>query len=114
MVILEWHNNQEDLDDAEDFWIACFHTLAPNGYNLTTGGKGGKCSEETRLKMSESAKKACREKIGKLKHPSTTLCQSCYEVFISTMCERRWKRKESKGYCRPCVYKHKLNTRKTE
>jgi group I intron endonuclease len=56
------------LDYAEKFWIEVMNTLAPNGYNLESGGKRGKivhhtpnkgkkASEETRKKMSESQRK---------------------------------------------------------
>jgi hypothetical protein len=30
----------EDLDDREKLYIKLYNTLSPNGYNLTTGGKG--------------------------------------------------------------------------
>ena len=54
--ILEWHDNQIDLNDAEMFFIAYLGTLSPNGYNLTEGGIGGRKSAETRRRMSEAAK----------------------------------------------------------
>lgn len=37
--------------------IQVYNTFAPNGYNSTTGGEGGKeISEETRKRMSQSNK----------------------------------------------------------
>ena len=36
--------------------IALYDCISPKGYNLTEGGEGYQCSEETRLKMSESMK----------------------------------------------------------
>jgi group I intron endonuclease len=45
----------EDLAAALDFEqkaIAAYNTLAPNGYNLTTGGEGWEPSEEARGRMS--------------------------------------------------------------
>ena len=36
--------------------IALYDCISPKGYNLTEGGGGCKCSEETRLKMSEVKK----------------------------------------------------------
>ena len=33
--------------------IALYDCISPNGYNLTEGGEGYQCSEETRRKMSE-------------------------------------------------------------
>ena len=45
------------LPDLEVAYIAKFETVAPLGYNLTTGGEIGKTpSEETRRKMSEGLK----------------------------------------------------------
>ena len=46
----------EFLDDFEIEAIKEFNTLAPDGYNLTTGGGSGSRSEQTLLKMSEAAK----------------------------------------------------------
>ena len=44
------------LDDLEREAIEKFNTIAPHGYNLTTGGAGGSRSEETRRKISETLK----------------------------------------------------------
>lgn len=50
--------NKEHLDDYEIAFIKLYDTLAPNGYNLRTGGQSkGQVSEETKKLMSESAKK---------------------------------------------------------
>lgn len=46
--------NQDDLNTLEIEMIIKYNSLAPNGYNLRTGGAGGKISEETRVKMRES------------------------------------------------------------
>lgn len=35
----------EELNEIEQFFILKFNTLAPNGYNLTVGGEGGKKKE---------------------------------------------------------------------
>ena len=52
----------EDLDKNEIECIELYRTLAPEGYNCTTGGETKKeYSEFTRKKMSNSAKKAIRE-----------------------------------------------------
>lgn len=59
--------SQMQLDCFEKFWIDVFNCLAPNGYNLESGGRWGKyvyhapslgkkASEETRAKMSASQK----------------------------------------------------------
>ena len=42
------------LDSLEIDEIRNHNTLAPNGYNLTEGGEGGSCSEETRRKISKT------------------------------------------------------------
>lgn len=44
------------MDYREMYWIKIMNTLI-SGYNLTEGGNGGKKSEETRKRMSDSAKK---------------------------------------------------------
>lgn len=44
------------LDVWERDMIALYDCISPNGYNLTEGGGGCKCSEETRLKMSNVRK----------------------------------------------------------
>ncbi len=45
-----------DLNQREEFWIQELNTLAPNGYNLTTGGLAAKHSEVTKAKMSKTRK----------------------------------------------------------
>lgn len=58
---------EELLDLAEIAAIKEYGTLSPNGYNLTEGGgRGGKLSKETRLKMSLIVKERYRDKT---KHP---------------------------------------------
>ena len=42
----------DDLKKHEEMMIEQLGTLVPNGYNLTTGGEGGKHCEESRKKMS--------------------------------------------------------------
>lgn len=46
----------EEAKNAEQSLIAEHNTLAPNGYNLTTGGEGRLLSEETRAKLSATRK----------------------------------------------------------
>lgn len=58
------------LNDREQFWIKRLNTVAPNGYNLNTGGSQGKRHSEVSLKkMSEAkiGKKRSEESIAKLK-----------------------------------------------
>ena len=49
-------NNKTCLDNYEAYYIKEFNTLTPNGYNLTSGGGTCVFSEETKQKMSESAR----------------------------------------------------------
>ena len=49
--------SDEALNAVERWKIRQLQTLAPKGYNLTEGGDSGKCSEETRQKLSESNSK---------------------------------------------------------
>jgi group I intron endonuclease len=43
-----------DIDELEKFYISKFNTLAPNGYNLKSGGKHRYLSKEERDKISKS------------------------------------------------------------
>ena len=46
----------EDLNKKESNYIIEFNTLAPNGYNLTSGGKRPLFSEETKKRMGSKGK----------------------------------------------------------
>ena len=52
----------EDCDKYEEEYIKKFKTMAPNGYNLQTGGKSTKFSEETRQLMSKRQKELMTDK----------------------------------------------------
>ena len=60
--LLEWCENQSQLDKREVYYINQFNSQDPSiGYNLTNGGQsrfftGQKHSEESKQKMSEKAK----------------------------------------------------------
>lgn len=47
---------EEILDDRECHWIATLNSIAPNGYNLQSGGSTGRHSEATRAKLSKARK----------------------------------------------------------
>ena len=49
-------NTLDELNKAEEYWVDKLNTLAPNGYNLKTGGDNSIPSKETRLKMSKASK----------------------------------------------------------
>ena len=57
--------SEEEMCSDEQYYIKLFKTLWPNGYNLTEGGDGGVCCEESRKKMSESHKRL----LSREKHP---------------------------------------------
>jgi len=46
--------SQKHLDNLEQHFIFWHNSIVPNGYNLMTGGKGGKHTEKSKLKMSIS------------------------------------------------------------
>lgn len=54
--VLQECDTNEQACEAERAWIAELGTMAPDGYNLTSGGEGApgwKATDETRRKMSE-------------------------------------------------------------
>lgn len=61
--------SKEDLDARELHWVSVYNTIAPHGYNLTSGGGGaGRPSEETIEKrrqamMGHPTTQATRDKI---------------------------------------------------
>ena len=57
--------SEEQMSSDEQHYIEVFDTLWPHGYNLTKGGDGGVCCEESRKKMSESHKRL----LSREKHP---------------------------------------------
>ena len=67
---------EEDLDHLEQAYIEVENTVAPHGYNLSTGGGRPSYSKATRRKMSKSKKK--NNSIGK---GTITFCKK----------ERKWK-----------------------
>ena len=51
--IIDKVNSQEDVNEAEEFWIEYFQTLNPEiGYNIRPGGHFTKLSDKTKKKMS--------------------------------------------------------------
>jgi group I intron endonuclease len=53
---IEECHSQDTLNEREEFWIKKLNSLAPNGYNLMTGGAAPRHSEITKQKMSETRK----------------------------------------------------------
>lgn len=44
------------INVREEYYVKKYNTLAPNGYNLTTGGKQMEISEEAKVKISDTLK----------------------------------------------------------
>lgn len=55
--ILQECNSQEELNEAEKYWIKHFNSLSPNGYNISEGGHFGNMGEIVNKKISEKKKK---------------------------------------------------------
>ena len=55
--VLAYCNNIEEMNHREQYYIKLFNTLAPNGYNLMTGGGNSLPSKEVSEKRSNSLKK---------------------------------------------------------
>jgi group I intron endonuclease len=52
--IIEENVPKEQLDEREIYWINHFNSLAPNGYNLTTGGQFYQVTQEVKDKMRDT------------------------------------------------------------
>lgn len=60
--------SHQELNDLETYYIEERNTLAPNGYNLTTGGDGGYVhSPDVLARISENTKKGIHANIDKLR-----------------------------------------------
>lgn len=82
--ILEYAFTKQDLNSLECHYIETLNTLAPYGYNIATGGKGGYTGETTeesikkikaalvgKPKSLEHRLKISKAKKGKTSHPQT-------------------------------------------
>ena len=69
-VLFQSENKKESLA-METHYIRHFNTLAPNGYNLTTGGEHPEWSEESRAKSSATQKVVQNRPEVKAKHKET-------------------------------------------
>jgi len=74
MVLDGFIKTQEELDKLECWWIKIFQSINPDiGYNLSNGGNGpGKCTNETKKKISNATKGAKNPFFGK-KHTKESL-----------------------------------------
>ena len=67
--IIGIYYSQEDLDNAEIYFIDWHNSISPNGYNLKSGGGSiGRFSQESKAKMSKShtGKKLSKETRAKM------------------------------------------------
>jgi group I intron endonuclease len=69
-------NSLEELNKKEVQYVASFHTLSPNGYNLTTGGERCEVSKETRKKQSDSQRRCMASREAR-QHISGALTKPC-------------------------------------
>lgn len=109
-------SSREELDNLERKYIAQYNTLAPNGYNLMTGGasgyifheetkkimseikKGSTLPEATKSKMSESHKRRwqCESMREKRSEQSKKAWQNDeYRKMIIQSLKKRWECKEA-------------------
>jgi len=99
----------EEACEIEQHLIEHLNTLSPHGYNLTTGGDGGRLlSEETKRKMSESRRGRqisdhCRE--------STRLRMTGRHVSAATKQKLSEARKRHSGWCHSEETKRKIGER---
>lgn len=105
--VIEEHKNKEDCAVAECFWIEFFRSWDPDyGYNLNHGGSLGIPTDETRKKMSESAKRRGSNNTGKR---STIACQN-----IKEGCKKRgqkWLKNVRRGLKhRNCEWRENIKT----
>jgi len=64
--IIEDNVPQEQLDDREIYWIKELNSLAPNGYNLNTGGQFFQITEEVKDRLRDTQNRLAIEKNGYL------------------------------------------------
>ena len=56
VTVLSACASQEELNNAEVYWIDFLQTQSPFGYNVALGGNNGRHSDESKLKMSKARK----------------------------------------------------------
>ena len=118
--VLSYASTIEELNYREKYYIKIFNTLAPNGYNLTTGGENKKVSCVTKEKISKSLKlawkkgkflgkkstKGARRKYSTKKKISNSLAghvvseETRYKQSIARIGKRSWN-KGTKGLVKP-------------
>ena len=94
LEIIEKCKTQTKVDYQEIYWVKTLRTLAPNGYNLEEGGRGGIPSLETRKKMGNAAKK--RTGLGNPFYGKTHSEEVRRKISLSRMGKGRPHSEESK------------------
>src|SRR5210317_631984 len=64
--IIEENVPQEQLDEREIYWIKELNSLAPNGYNLTSGGQFFQVTQEVKDRLRDTQQRLAIEKNGYL------------------------------------------------
>lgn len=54
--VIDELETMDDANEAEEFYIGYLNTIAPNGYNLTSGGNSARPSAATKKKISNTLK----------------------------------------------------------
>lgn len=83
--------SRDKLNEREIFYIAEMKTLAPDGYNLTTGGgQGNEVSKETKKKMSASKMGNTAGRAHKGIPKPTFTAEHCDRISLSKMGSIPW------------------------
>lgn len=83
--------NNDLLNEREQYWIAFYNSMAPNGYNLTKGGEGTRGYSRSQT-LEERVKKSISNKQFYIDHPEAV--ERCRETT-----KKLWKDEE---------YRHKV------
>lgn len=71
--ILEECSSQDHLNEAEIRWIAFYDSIAPNGYNVESGGGQAPVAESTKAKLrGRKRSEATKEKLRNVKRSEAT------------------------------------------
>lgn len=84
----------EELNIKEEYWIKFYNTIAPNGYNLTSGGNSKLATEETKRKMSQNYEDNIElwEKVSEASKKNWR--NPVYRKNISEKRQKTWKNKQ--------------------
>lgn len=121
--VLEVCETQEELDQAETYWIKHYNCIAPFGYNLQEGGSGG---SRGRVITEETRQKLARAMIGRKMSPEALLKSAAGRTGLKRSEETKRKMSEvAKGCTRTLtdeqremkaeiVRKHHIGTKRSE